>query len=102
MAVPGNPYDGHTLAKQLEQTARITGVTAQRSYVDQGYKGHDAPDKEKVFITRQKHGLTPTIKRELKRRSAVRFGIMPKSSVWAPGSSDASIRLQLGLWLVTF
>jgi len=71
MAVPGNPYDGHTLAKQLHQTARITGVIAERSYVDQGYKGHDAPDKDKVFITRQKHGLTPTIKRELKRRSAV-------------------------------
>jgi IS5 family transposase len=71
LALAGNPYDGHTLAKQLEQTTRITGVEIQRCYVDQGYKGHDAPNPEKVFISRQKQGLTPTIKRELKRRSAV-------------------------------
>jgi IS5 family transposase len=71
MAVPGNPYDGHTLARQLEQTARITGVEPSRAYVDRGYRGHDVPDKDRVFIARQKHGLTPTIKRELKRRNAV-------------------------------
>lgn len=71
MACPGNPYDGHTLAGQLEQTARITGVEVSRAYVDRGYRGHDAPDKDTVFIARQKRGLTPTIKRELKRRNAV-------------------------------
>jgi IS5 family transposase len=70
-ALPGNPYDGHTLAAQIAQVERLTGEQLERAYVDQGYRGHDA-DKERVFITRQRRdGLTPTIRRELRRRSAV-------------------------------
>ena len=70
-ALPGNPYDGHTLAAQIAQVERLTGEQVERAYVDQGYRGHDA-DKERVFITRQRRdGLTPTIRRELRRRSAV-------------------------------
>jgi len=70
-ALPGNPYDGHTLAAQIAQAERLTGERVERAYVDQGYRGHDA-DKERVFITRQRRdGLTPTIRRELRRRSAV-------------------------------
>lgn len=38
---PGNPYDGHTLAGQIEQVERITGVAVARAYVDRGYRGHD-------------------------------------------------------------
>jgi IS5 family transposase len=69
-ALPGNPYDGHTLAAQMAQTERITGVTIERAYVDRGYRGHDA-DRARVFITRQKRGLTPTIRRELRRRAGI-------------------------------
>jgi IS5 family transposase len=69
-SLPGNPYDGHTLAKQFEQTERLTGVTIERAYVDRGYRGHDA-DPSRVFISRQKRGLTPTIRKELRRRNAV-------------------------------
>jgi IS5 family transposase len=69
-ALPGNPYDGHTLAAQMAQTERITGVAIERAYVDRGYRGHDA-DRARVFITRQKRGLTPTIRRELRRRSGI-------------------------------
>ena len=69
-ALPGNPYDGHTLAAQIGQTERITGVAVERAYVDRGYRGHDA-DRARVFISRQKRGLTPTIRRELRRRNAV-------------------------------
>ena len=39
-ALPGNPYDGHTLSGQIEQVERLTGVTVERAYVDRGYKGH--------------------------------------------------------------
>ncbi|MDF2689112.1 MAG: transposase, partial [Microvirga sp.] len=39
--------------------------------VDQGYRGHDYVRKERMFIARQRRGLTPTIKRELRRRSAI-------------------------------
>jgi transposase, IS5 family len=68
--LPGNPYDGHTLAAQIAQTERLTGVAIERAYVDRGYRGHDA-DRSRVFISRQKRGLTPTIRRELRRRNGV-------------------------------
>jgi len=40
-------------------------------YVDKGYRGHDYDGKAKVMISGNKRGLTPTMKRELKRRSAI-------------------------------
>lgn len=69
-ALPGNPYDGHTLAAQIAQTERITGIEVERAYVDRGYRGHDA-DRTRVFISGQKRGITPTIRRERRRRSAI-------------------------------
>jgi transposase, IS5 family len=70
-ALEGNPYDGHTLSTTMDQVAAMTDVEPSRIYVDQGYRGHDYAKTERVFITRQRRGLTPTIKRELKRRSAI-------------------------------
>ena len=69
-ALPGNPFDGHTLAAQIAQTERLTGVAIERAYVDRGYRGHDA-DRARVFMSRQKRGLTPTIRRELRRRNGI-------------------------------
>jgi transposase, IS5 family len=68
--LPGNPYDGHTLAAQIAQTEQITGVAVERAYVDRGYRGHDA-DKTRVFVSGQKRGITPTIRRERRRRNAI-------------------------------
>jgi IS5 family transposase len=68
--LPGNPCDGHTLAAQIAQTERITGVTIERAYVDRGYRGHDA-DKSRVFLSGQKRGVTPTIRREIRRRAGI-------------------------------
>jgi IS5 family transposase len=47
--------------------------TITRILADKGYRGHNAPPdyKFKVFISGQKRGMTPKIKRELRRRSAV-------------------------------
>src|SRR5476651_89819 len=70
-ALPGNPYDGHTLRTVLEDTQRLTGREIERVYVDKGYRGHDAPHPRRVFISGQKRGVFGTIKRELRRRSAV-------------------------------
>ncbi|GEO19393.1 hypothetical protein MAE02_70890 [Microvirga aerophila] len=67
----GNPYDGHTLDATISQVIAMTGIEPERTYVDQGYRGHDYAHKERVFITRQRRGLTPTIRRELRRRSAI-------------------------------
>lgn len=67
--LPGNPFDGHTLADQITQTERITGVS-ERACVDRGYRSHDA-DKGRVFVSGQKRDVTPTIRREIRRRAAI-------------------------------
>ena len=69
-SLPGNPYDGHTLAAQIAQAERLTGVDIERAYVDRGYRGHDA-DRARVVLSGQKRGLTPTIRRERRRRNAI-------------------------------
>jgi transposase, IS5 family len=70
-ALPGNPYDGHTLKTAIEDTERLTGCTIERAYVDKGYRGHDAANPHRVFISGQKRGVFGVIKRELRRRSAI-------------------------------
>jgi IS5 family transposase len=70
-ALPGNPYDGHTLRAVIEDTQRLTGREIERAYVDKGYRGHDAPHPRRVFISGQKRGVFGAIKRELRRRSAI-------------------------------
>ena len=69
-ALPGNPFDGHTLEDALGQVSRLTGVIPERCFVDRGYRGHGI-GQTAVFISGQKRGVTPTIRKELKRRSAV-------------------------------
>ena len=70
-ALPGNPYDGHTLRTAIEATERLTGRVIERAYVDKGYRGHDATNPHRVFISGQKRGVFGVIKRELRRRSAI-------------------------------
>jgi IS5 family transposase len=70
-ALPGNPYDGHTLRAVIEDTQKLTGREMERAYVDKGYRGHDAPHPRRVFISGQKRGVFGAIKRELRRRSAI-------------------------------
>jgi len=70
-ALPGNPYDGHTLRTVIEDTQRLTGREIERAYVDKGYRGHDALYPRQVFISGQKRGVFGAIKRELRRRSAI-------------------------------
>ncbi|MGH8415385.1 MAG: IS5 family transposase [Gammaproteobacteria bacterium] len=70
-ALPGNPYDGHTLRAAIEDTERLTGRTIERVYADKGYRGHDAQNPHRVFISGQKRGVFGAIKRELRRRSAI-------------------------------
>ncbi|MET4038171.1 IS5 family transposase [Bradyrhizobium sp. RT4a] len=67
----GNPYDGHTLAATVDQAVEIGGVDPDRIYVDKGYRGHDYAGSGSVMIAGSKRGLTATMKREMKRRSAI-------------------------------
>ena len=66
-----NPYDGHTLQATLDQAEAMTGVAVVRAYADKGYKGHDYEGPARVMLSGRKRGLTPTMKRELRRRSAI-------------------------------
>jgi IS5 family transposase len=72
-ALPGNPYDGHTLAAVIPEIEAQIGATLTRIVADRGYRGHNAPPghKFKVYISGQRRRVTETIKRELRRRSAV-------------------------------
>src|SRR5215469_14237536 len=67
--LPGNL--GHTLGAVIEATERLTGREIERAYVDKGYRGHDAPNPRRVFISGQKRGVFGRIKREFTRRSAI-------------------------------
>jgi transposase, IS5 family len=70
-ALPGNPYDGHTLETVIPDMEALVGSTIARILADKGYGGHNAPpDYEcRVFLSGQKRGMTPAIKRELRHRS---------------------------------
>jgi len=70
-ALPGIPHDGHTLAEVLKETAALTGRAIDRVYVDKGYRGHRVPKPTQVYISGQKRGVHGTIKKELRRRSAI-------------------------------
>jgi IS5 family transposase len=72
-AMPGKPYDGHTLATVIPEMEALLGNTIQRLIADKGYRGHNAPAdyKFRVFIAGQKRRMTPKIKREMRRRSAI-------------------------------
>lgn len=72
-ALPGNPYDGHTLATIIPDLEKQIGVSLDRIIADAGYRGHNAPDthKFKVYTSGQKRGMTPALKRLMKRRAAV-------------------------------
>ena len=72
-ALPGNPYDGHTLAAVIPEIETQIVANLTRIVADRGYRGHNAPPghKFRVYISGQRRRLTETIKRELRRRPAV-------------------------------
>jgi IS5 family transposase len=72
-ALPGNPYDGHTLEAVIPEIEAQIGVSLARIIADRGYRGHNAPQDHrfKVYVSGQKRRVTEHIKRELRRRSAV-------------------------------
>ncbi len=68
---PDNPYDGHTLEGQLDQIERLTGKVPGTTFVDRGYKAHGVPvERSRVLISGTRK-LGYTLKRHLRRRSAV-------------------------------
>lgn len=72
-ALPGNPYDGHTLAAILPEIEATIGAELDRIVADAGYRGHNAPKQKrfKIYVAGQKRRLSAIIKRAFRRRSAV-------------------------------
>ena len=72
---PGNPYDGHQLNQQLEQTSILlqdVGITPKQVVVDLGYRGVDRDNPGVEIIHRGKFkSLTKQQRRWLRRRQAV-------------------------------
>jgi transposase, IS5 family len=72
-ALPGNPYDGHTLSSVIPAIEQTTGAVLSRILADDGYRGHNAPASHKfrVYTSSQKRRVTPAIKKLKRRRAAI-------------------------------
>jgi len=72
-ALPGNPYDGHTLATVIPDMEHTIGNEIERVLADAGYRGHNAPQSHRfrIYTAGQKRRMTPAIKREMRRRAAI-------------------------------
>jgi transposase, IS5 family len=72
-ALPGNPYDGHTLSSVMPAIEATIGAELDRVVTDAGYKGHLAPKEKRfrVYVAGQKRGLSAAIRRAFRRRAAV-------------------------------
>jgi IS5 family transposase len=69
--LPATLTTGHTLAATLDQATSVSGVAAERIYVDRGYRGHNYTGAGEVMIAGRRRGLSATMRRELRPRSAI-------------------------------
>ena len=69
-SMPGNPYDGHTLAETVEQVSILTDRMPKTVIVDRGYKGA-AVEGVRILRSGQKRGVTKRLKSMIDRRSAI-------------------------------
>jgi len=70
----GNPYDGHTLNSSIEQAEKLSGVSIEEIYVDQGYRKHDYQGTGKVEMARR---CLKKLKASLRKKLNLRSGIEP-------------------------
>jgi IS5 family transposase len=102
---PGNPYDGHTLAEQLEQTHTLLqdiGVKPTTAVVDLGFRGVDEACSPVQIIHRGKlKSLDKQQQRWLRRRQAIEPAIGHTKSdnrmdrCWLGGSSGDALHAVL-------
>ena len=59
-ALPGNPYDGHTLKTVIPEIETQIGANLTRIVVDRGYRDHNAPpDHKSRSISRARDAASP-------------------------------------------
>jgi transposase, IS5 family len=69
-SMPGNPWDGHTLAETLEQVSILNDRQPKIAIVDKGYQGVEVPNT-RILRSGQKRGITKSLRKMIKRRSAI-------------------------------
>lgn len=69
-SMPGNPYDGHTLAETVQQVEILTDCKPKTVIVDKGYRGV-AVEGVRILMSGQRRGITKTLRAMIKRRSAI-------------------------------
>ncbi len=102
---PGNPYDGHILSAQLEQTNILledVGRAPKQVVADLGYRGVDADNPGVEIIHRGRiRSMTKQQRRRLKRRQAIEpvIGHLKAdhrmNRCWLPGSLGDAIHAVL-------
>jgi len=50
-SLPGNPYDGHTLAETMAHAESMSGVSIRHAHVDKGYRKHDYDGEAQVHVS---------------------------------------------------
>jgi IS5 family transposase len=72
-ALHGNPFDGHTLKKSLEQVRRITGRQPIHAYCDRGYRGagKEITDTTVHLAGKKRRSMKPSLWRWYARRAAI-------------------------------
>jgi transposase, IS5 family len=71
-ALHGRPFDGHTLAPVVAELEALTGIETRRIHLDKGYRGHNHAQKFRVWISGQVRRVSAPIRREMRRRAAVK------------------------------
>ena len=104
-ALPGNPYDGHTLAWSLAHTRLNTGVPIETAVVDKGYRGPRAawPGAEMVIPGQRSRDDAHRQQRrkQLRRRSVIEalIGHMKTDGLldrnWLKGSAGDAMHVVL-------
>jgi IS5 family transposase len=69
-SMPGNPWDGHTLEETLEQVGILTDRQPKVVIVDKGYQGVEVANTQ-ILRSGQRRGVTRTLRKMIKRRSAI-------------------------------
>lgn len=69
-SMPGNPWDGHTLAETIEQVSILTDRKPKTVIVDKGYQGVTL-EGIRILRSGQRRGVNRKLKAMIKRRSAI-------------------------------
>lgn len=66
-----NPYDGHTLRKNIEQAEEYSTVKIKQAICDLGYRGHGLEELKVDLVPRQKNKVSQSVRRWWRRRNAI-------------------------------